>query len=421
LAYGRKGEHVIDSFFKLQETRDRYREGPLGPYIDDFVDGLQRQGYAQGRLVPMISLVAGFSRWLGRRAMAIPNLSDVRIDEYLRYRRARYKIKTGDRAPLRIILGRLRSAGIVAPEPRPARNRIEALAEAFREYLARERQAAPLTQLSYLPSVRLFLTERFGNADPNPARLTPKDVIDFVRRHAHDFGPGRAKHMLTSLRMFFRFLRFRGKTTTDLISCLPDVPNWKQTGLPKVLRPDEVERILECCDRLRPPGRRNYAILVLLARLGLRGGELVRLTLDDLHWETGEITVGGKGKRWDRLPLPDDAGRALVEYLERERPRSASRRVFLRSRAPLVPWTTSGAITRVVANAIARAGVRPARTMGAYLFRHTLATRMLAGGASLAEIGEILRHRSPDTTAIYAKVDLGRLRTLALPWPGGAR
>jgi integrase len=159
----------------------------------------------------------------------------------------------------------------------------------------------------------------------------------------------------------------------------------------------------------------------LLARLGLRAGELVRLTLDDLHWETGEITVGGKGKRWDRLPLPSDAGRALVEYLKQERPGSTSRRVFLRAKAPLVPFTTSGAISGVVRRAIGRAGVKVERTTGAYLFRHTLATRMLARGASLSEIGEILRHRSPDTTAIYAKVDLGRLRTLALPWPGGAR
>jgi site-specific recombinase XerD len=412
---------VIDSFFKFQETRDRYREGPLGPYIDDFVDGLQRQGYAQMRLVPMISLVAGFSRWLGRRAIEIRKLSDVRIDEYLRYRRARYKIKAGDRAPLRMILGRLRSAGVVPPQSRPAPGPIEALVEAFREFLARERQAAHLTQISYLPTVRLFLTERLGQADPDPARLTPKDAIDFVRRHARDAGPQRAKHLLTSLRMFFRFLRFQGKITVDLISCLPAVPNWKQTGLPKVLKPGEVERILKSCDRSRPPGRRNYAILVLLARLGLRAGELIRLTLDDLHWETGEITVGGKGKRWDRLPLPDDAGRALVEYVKRERPPSASRRVFLRFRAPLVPFTTSGAITGVVRRAIGRAGVRVERTTGAYLFRHTLATRMLARGASLLEIGEILRHRSVDTTAIYAKVDLGRLRTLALPWPGGAR
>ncbi len=412
---------MIDSFFKLQETRDRYREGPLGPYIDDFVDGLQRQGYAQRRLVPMISLVAGFSRWLGRRATGIRNLSDVRIDEYLRYRRARYKSKTGDHAPLRMILGRLRSAGIVPPEPLPAESAAQVLLNSFRDHLVQERQLVRNTWNDYLRFVRRFLSERFGNAIPEPRRLTPKDVIGFVRRHARDHGPQRAKAMLIALRMFFRFLRLRGKITVDLISCIPSIPNWRHTGLPKVLSPEEVERILGSCDRSRPPGRRNYAMLVLLARLGLRGGELVRLTLDDLHWETGEITVGGKGRRWDRLPLPADAGQALVEYIKGERPKTVSRRVFLRWRAPLVPFTTSGAITRVVANAIARAGVRPARTMGAYLFRHTLATGMLARGASLTEIGEILRHRSPDTTAIYAKVDLGRLRTLALPWPGGAR
>jgi site-specific recombinase XerD len=412
---------VLDSCFKLEETLDRHRQGPLGPYIDGFFEGLRRQGYALRRLLRMIGLVSAFSRWLGRRSAGLRGLSDARIDEYLRYRKTRHKIQTGDRAPLRMILGRLRSLGVLAPKPPPAQNPVEALVVAFREYLARERQAAHFTQIQYLPFVRLFLSERFGNANPEPRRLTPSEVIGFVRRHARDSGPKRAKVMLTALRMFFRFLQFRGKITADLISCLPSVPNWKQTGLPKVLSPEEVERILRSCDRSRPPGRRNYAILVLLARLGLRAGELMRLTLDDLHWETGEITVGGKGKRWDRLPLPDDAGRALVEYVKRERPPSASRRVFLWSKAPLVPFTTSGAISGVVRRAIGRAGVRVERTTGAYLFRHTLATRMLARGASLVEIGEILRHRSVDTTAIYAKVDLGRLRALALPWPGGAR
>jgi len=181
-----------------------------------------------------------------------------------------------------------------------------------------------------------------------------------------------------------------------------------------------VQKVLHDCDRRTGIGRRNYAILLLLARLGLRAGEVVALNLEDIDWDNGHITVRAKGGRWSQLPLPADVGKAIALYLRQDRPHVSCRRVFLRHRAPTVGFANSIAISSLVMSALKRAGVESARK-GAHLFRHGLATDMLRHGASLDEIGDLLRHKSPNTTAIYAKVDLVALRSLALPWPGGAR
>ncbi len=204
----------------------------------------------------------------------------------------------------------------------------------------------------------------------------------------------------------------------DLASAIPGIANWRLTHLPKALTAEQVESLLLCCDQSTATGQRDHAILLLLARLGLRAGEVVAMTLDDIQWETGLLTVRGKGLRHETLPLPQDVGEALAHYLRYRRPQCTTRRVFIRLRAPHQGFTTSAAICNVVRRALARAGLNPA-CKGAHLLRHSLATRMLSNGASLAEIGDILRHRQPQTTQIYAKVDVKALRTLAQPWPGG--
>jgi len=198
------------------------------------------------------------------------------------------------------------------------------------------------------------------------------------------------------------------------------VPSWEMSGLPKHLPIEAVQRVLSACERSTAKGKRDYAILLLLARLGLRAGEVVALQLDDIDWANGELTVRSKkGDGWERLPLPVDVGRALASYLN-IRPPSPYRNVFVRGYAPYTPFVASGPVSVLVRKAIETAGVTSART-GAHIFRHSLATEMLRRGASLAEIGRVLRHRDPDSTAIYAKVDLQALRELAVPWPGGAR
>lgn len=224
--------------------------------------------------------------------------------------------------------------------------------------------------------------------------------------------------MVTALRSFFGFLRQRGDITSDLAGAIPTVANWRLTGLPLSLAPEQVEALLASCDQHTAIGQRDYAILLLLARLGLRAGEVVALTLDDIDWDTGTLTVRGKGGRQERLPLPQDVGEAMTNYLRQNRPHCALRRVFIRLHAPHCGFSSSSAIDDVVRRALVRTGLNPDHK-GAHLLRHSLATRLLGSGASLEEIGQLLRHANPQTTEIYAKVDLRALRALAQPWPGG--
>jgi site-specific recombinase XerD len=224
--------------------------------------------------------------------------------------------------------------------------------------------------------------------------------------------------MVTSLRSFLRFLHHHGVVDIDLAGAVPGVANWRLSQLPATLSPQQVKRLLDCCDRSGATGSRDFAILLFLARLGLRAGEVVAMTLDDFDWQVGEFVVRGKGDRQERMPLPQDVGSALVHYLRQVRPACPTRRVFVRMKAPLCGFSGSAAICDVVRRALARAGFNPA-FKGAHLLRHSLATNLLRDGASLDEIGQLLRHCQPDTTRIYAKVDIRALRAIAPPWPGG--
>ena len=206
----------------------------------------------------------------------------------------------------------------------------------------------------------------------------------------------------------------------DLAACVPTVPSWSLSTLPRFLPAATVECLLKRCDQKTSSGRRNHAILLLLARLGLRAGEVVGLNLDDIDRDAGQMTIRGKGGRSAQLPLPADVGAAVAAYLRHDRPASSSRRVFLRHRAPLTGFSNSSTLSSIVRRALKHAGVASPHT-GAHLLRHSLATSLLRQGGSLDEIGELLRHKSPNTTAIYAKVDVTALHSLALPWPGGAR
>ena len=232
--------------------------------------------------------------------------------------------------------------------------------------------------------------------------------------------------MVSALRSFFRFLLQQGEIATDLAACVPAVADWRLSTVPKYLGAEEVERLLSACDQRTRIGRRDYAILMLLARLGLRASEVVALELDDMDWRAGEIVVRGKGQRHDRLPLLQEVGEALASYLRQDRPRGSTRRVFVRMRAPIRGFAGPQTISTIVRRALQRADLKaPAKGVAAHLLRHSLATGMLRRGASMTEIAELLRHRnrSPSTTEIYAKVDLGGLRSLAQPWPwsGGER
>ena len=285
----------------------------------------------------------------------------------------------------------------------------------YETYLLSERGLVSHTILEYQFFVHKFLQERFRGRPLFLKALKASDISDFVLRHTPS---KRAQLMTTAFRSFFRFLLEKGELQADLAASVPTVANWRLSTVPKYLTPKEVELVLKACDRRTAVGRRDYAILLLLARLGLRAGEVVALQLEDIHWRTGEILVRGKGLLHDRMPLPADVGGALASYLRRDRPPCPSRRVFVCTKAPRRGFAGPSTLTTIVRRALERANLHP-EFKGAHLLRHSLATSMLRAGASMGEIGEVLRHRAANTTEIYAKVDFEGLRSLAHPWPTG--
>lgn len=312
--------------------------------------------------------------------------------------------------------------GVIANEKISARRLTpaERCAQAFAQHLRDARDLASVTIVSYVPFIRGFLMDRFGEGPVRLSRLSAGDVVRFVQRQAPRLHLKRAKLLTTALRSFLRYAHYRGEIVLDLAAAVPIVANWSMSSVPRAIGSDQICQLLASIDRGTAIGGRDYAIVLLLARLGLRSGEVASLELGDIDWNVGEVSVRGKRGQRTALPLPGDVGAAIAAYLRHGRPRSTSRRVFLRSKAPISEFRSQSGIGSIIRHALQRAGIQ-APTMGAHQFRHALATQMLRHGASLAEIGEVLRHRSPQTTAIYAKVDLTALRTLALPWPGGAR
>jgi site-specific recombinase XerD len=393
--------------------------GPLFPYFNLYLTQLKEQGYAPGSFYEQIYILKTCDRWLKRTARSVHELNESVAREFLRRCLKAGYGKNAGASTMRRLLRMLRLIGVTpeakAPPPSPS----EELVNAYERFLLEERNLSPQTVVHRRLLATRFLSEKFDSGPLDVSKLRAPDITAFVLRHARDHSPFYARHLTTGMRQFLRYLHYKGLTDTDLSLSVPAVARWSLSTLPKHLPAVQVRRVLRCCERSTPLGRRNYAILLLLARLGLRAGEVVRLNLEDIDWENGLITVYGKGK-WAQLPLPADAAKAIAHYLRRDRPRSACRSLFIRDHAPVGGFCRGGAIANMVKRALARAGVESARK-GAHLLRHSLATDMLCKGVSLDEIGEVLRHRSPDTTAIYAKVDLSSLRTLALPWPGGVQ
>jgi site-specific recombinase XerD len=396
-------------------------DGPLSRYIELFAQRLREQQFSPESVRTQVLQVAHLSQWLDATKLKAEKLTATAIDAYCREQHEARRLRQGCRAALHRLLGLLREQGVcpkeVAARTLGPRQRVE---EDFKRFLTVERALAPATLLNYVPFISQLLKERFGRGPIRLSQLRATDIIGFVQRHAGDFCPGRTKLMLTALRSFLRHLQLRGDIGAELAGCVPCVPRWELTEVPKFLPHGAVEQILKHCERRSACGMRDYAILLLLSRLGLRACEVVSLMLDDIDWRAGLLTLHGKGHRPAQVPLIAEVGDALAHYIQHGRPRCTTRRVFIRNRAPRVGFANSSAICCIVERALARAGVHSARK-GAHLFRHTLATQMLRHGASLGEIGQVLRHRHPDTTRIYAKVDLGALRKLAIAWPGGVR
>lgn len=397
-------------------------EGPLSDYIPGFAAWARNEGYALYSRHRQVLAAACFSRWLGRQAVGVNRISSRHLARYFRSHIRHMQIHRGDAATLNQFIGFLRLNGVVPTEKSLQRKLtpVELAIDAFKDYLRHERSLAEATVVNYVPFIYTFLADVFGDGPVTLSRLSAGDVVAFVQRQALRLHVKRAKLLTSALRSFLHYTRYRGDIALDLAAAVPAVASWSMTSIPRAIPSDAVRQLLTSINRQTPIGRRDYAILLLLARLGLRAIEVVRLELEDINWNAGSVNVQGKGGQRSVLPLPADVGAAVAAYLRHGRPRSSSRRVFLRAKAPIRGFLSSQAIASVVRHAIVRAGIKTPTT-GAHQFRHALATEMLRNGASLTQIGEVLRHRSPQATMIYTKVDLDALRTLALSWPGGVR
>jgi len=302
----------------------------------------------------------------------------------------------------------------VPVETGDAPDAVEVLLIGFGDYLLGERGLTEGTVRGYVDCVRPFVATQLRGEVLDVGGITAADVSGFVLAACPGRAVGSAKLIVCALRSLLRWLHVSGQVPTSLAAAVPSVAGWRLSNLPKGLEPGELRRLLGACDRRTRTGRRDYAVMLLLSRLGLRAGEVARLGLDDVDWRAGEITITGKGNRSERLPLPAEVGAAIAAYLRRGRPDTAEgRRVFVRVHAPHRALTTGG-VMMIVFDAAQRAGLPK---MHAHRLRHTAATAMLRAGSPLPEIGQVLRHRSALTTAIYAKVDRDALAVLARPWP----
>ena len=409
-------KYFIDDDFALS----RPPEGPVASYVIPFAQWLVDRGYGLVSTRNQVLMAAGFSKWLRQKGIELSDIGGDHPGRYLLDRAQRPKL--GDNAALQHLLVFLRSHNAIAEEIEADHNPspVEQHVLAYEQYLQDARGLSRQTIINYRPVVRDLLNFRLSDGEVSLTQLRAVDVTNFVQKRISRLNMRRAKIMTTALRSFLSYARYRGDITSDLAAAVPIVANWSLSSIPRAIGRDEVARLLASIDRDTPVGCRDYAMILALARLGLRSSELVSLELDDINWVAGKIRVRGKNGQRNDLPLPADVGEAVADYLRKSRPRNANRRVFLRDKAPIRGFKGPSGLGSIIRRSLKRAGI-DSPTKGTHQFRHSLASEMLRGGASLGEIGQVLGHRHVQTTAIYAKVDLDALRTLALPWPGEAQ
>lgn len=393
--------------------------GPLAPYADGFVVELVERGYRTRSVGGQLELMGHLSRWLGEQGVEPDGLTPGMAERFLEVRReGDFSLKSW--RALDPLVGYLRGLGAVPKLAASADSPVDRLLADYRDYLLRERGLTAGSVAHWERIARLFLAERTEPLEDALQRLSTAEVTGFVVAQC---GPGgrsgaSAKILTSGLRSLLRYLHLTGRVPIPLAQAVPRAAGWRLSSLPRALEAEQVQRLLASCDSSRVVGRRDLAILLLLARLGLRACEVARLRLDDIDWRAGEVTIRGKGSTTERLPLPHEPGEALVSYLRDGRPQADFREVFLSVLAPLRPLSPA-AVVGVVGYACDRAGME---RVGPHRLRHTLASDLLRAGTPLAQIAPILRHASVATTAIYAKIDREALRALARPWPlaGGA-
>lgn len=416
-------ENILEPTLEGASALARSATGPLSPHLPAFITSLIDQRYAVVSVRAKAWRAVAFDTWLVHEGVELADVSDMHIDQF--YRRD-YQPRSDCRArphrhesfALRQLLRYLQGQGLCTPVA-AATSPADVLVASFGQFLLRDRGLAIGTIRGYRTTARDFLIHRFGSLSIDLGAVTATDIIGFVRQQATRLQPRALKHVVTALRAFLRFAQYRGEISSALIVAVPAVAVWTTTPpLPRAISAEHAKCAIESCDQRTPVGRRDRAVLLLLARLGLRGGEVVTLMLEDVDWDASRLRVRGKNGHECLMPLPTDVGEAIALYLQNGRPASTDRHLFLRARAPTRGLKHgSDGVGSIVRNALERAAV-DAPHKGAHQFRHALAVQLLHGGASLPEIGELLRHRSQISTSIYAKVNIVALRALAMPWPG---
>jgi len=391
--------------------------GPLARYADGFAAVLVQRGYAPSSAAGQLQLMAHLSRWLVQSGLAGSDVTASIVEQFLQARRAAgygQWLSVRGMAPL---LAYLRGVGL-APVPPPvlAKTPVETLLAAYRVFLVEERGLAASTASSYLSVAQQFLSHLGASDRVDLSALSAVQVSEFVLANCRERSGGSASILVVGLRALLRYLHLAGITPTGLVGAVPAAACWPATTLPTPISLGDANRLLHACDRRTTVGRRDFAVLTLMLRLGLRVSEVAVLELGDVDWRHGEILVRGKGRRQERLPLPADVGGAVAGWLHRGRPQSCCTRVFTRLLAP--DGGLSGkAVSAIVARAAGRCGVHAS----AHRLRHTAASDLLRAGASLPEVGQVLRQTSILNTARYAKIDHAKLAAVAQPWPGGGR
>jgi integrase/recombinase XerD len=414
---------MLDRFSTKNLTRHWIRNSPINPVIENYISDLMNRGYSESTIRAYAHSVAHFSYWLSNNKIRLN-----RLNETIKKRFLYEHLPACDcpspckrslidvRAALEHLLEVLRSNGLIGASPRPY---TKSLGEELKRYDAYLRDVCGLasnTRISRIQHAREFLRYRFGRYPIAVSRITSNDIQRFILRYGEGYKVGTVQVVCCAVRSYLRFRALGGDATTTLIAAVPSVAQWRLSTLPKALAPNDVERLLNTFDRSTPTGLRGYAIARCLADLGMRASEVARIQLDDVNWREGTLQIKGKGGRVDILPLPVKTGEALVNYLRRGRPATQSRALFVRHRAPFDLPVGPSIVRSAMRPAFAHCNLNPG--MGTHVLRHTAASRMLAAGASLKEIADILRHRNLDTTTIYTKIDLSRLAPLAASWPG---
>ena len=392
--------------------------GPLAAFAPGFGAELVARGYRPGSAAAQLRLMADVSVWLAARGLGPGDLTEALMERVMVERRAAGCSRLFSSRALSPLLGYLRGLGVVAPaQPAVPVSAVEAIIERYSSYLLERRGLAPSTVRNYVGVARVLLAWREATVGGLCLEeLDARAISEFVLAQARRSCVGSAKCMVTRLRVLLRFLHVEGEIEHALADAVPSVAGWRLAGLVKALDARSIARLLGSCDRRTRVGRRDFAIITMLSRLGLRAGEVAALQLGDVDWRAGELLVRGKGNRQERLPLPADVGETIAGWLARGRPRRESVFVFTRLRAPY-GGLSAGAVSQIVRRACQRAGLP---IVSAHRLRHTAATEMLRAGGSLSEVGQVLRHRGRDVTSIYAKVDRLALAAVVMPWPGSA-